>query len=253
MESTFEGATNPTQWCAPPSEPALSASEVHVWRAGSGSEAARLRFLERNLSTHERARAARFRFARDRECFITARGVLREIVALYLDTPARQLTFGYGAHGKPFLTNPEHSGLRFNVSHSLDVVLVAVAYEREVGVDVEHARSGLEVGAIADMVLSTPEKRALARLEGEAKRRAFLRFWTRKEAYVKADGRGVSLPLELADVSVPADRVTVLNEVTNKWETCVRWRLQTLVVGADYAAALAAEGHDWQLVCWQWR
>jgi 4'-phosphopantetheinyl transferase len=212
-----EAATPAAEWYTPP-ELSLPAGAVPVWGADLGSGAARLRLLERNLSADERARAARFRFARDRERFIAPRGLLRGTLALYLDTAARQLSFGYGAHGKPFLAVPEHSGLRFNVSYSLDVVLVAVAHEREVGVDVEYVRSGFEVEAIAETVLSTPEKHALARFDGEPRRMAFLQFWTRKEAYVKADDRGVSSPFEHIDVSGPADQVAVLDEATGKWE-----------------------------------
>jgi 4'-phosphopantetheinyl transferase len=228
----------------------LPADVVHVWRADLGAKAASLRRSEQNLSADEWARAARFRFARDRERFIAARGLLREILALYLSTNAWQLSFGYGTNGKPFLA--EHSTLRFNVSHSFDAVLVAVAHEREVGVDIERVRDGVAVEEIAETVFSAPERHALSRLNGEAKRIAFLRFWTRKEAYIKADGRGVSLPLEHVDVSDPAGRVALADEATGEWRTCERWTLRTLAVGPDYAAAVAVEGKDWQLACWQW-
>jgi len=204
------------------------------------------------LSADEQAWAARFRFAQDRERFIAARGLLREILALYLDAAAQRLRFRYGAHGKPFLSAAEHNDLRFNVSHSLDTMLVALAHAREVGVDIEHAPPDLAVEDIAETVLSAPEKRALSRLDGKAKRMAFLRFWTRKEAYIKADGRGVSLPLERIDVSVPTTRVAVLDGATGEWRVRTDWTLQTLVIGPERAAALAAEGQDWHLACWQW-
>jgi 4'-phosphopantetheinyl transferase len=165
---------------------------------------------------------------------------------------AQELHFEYGAHGKPFLAEPEYSSLRFNVSHSLDVALIAVAYEREVGVDIEHVHTDIAVKEIAKTVLSGPEKHALSRFVDESKRTACLQLWTRKEAYVKADGRGMSLPLKHVDVSVPADRVAVLNNATGKSKVSMRWMLETLAVGPDYVAALAAEGQDWQLTCWQW-
>ena len=172
-----EAVTEPTDWHAAPSELALPADMVHVWRTDLGAEVTSLRRSEQNLSADERARAAaRFRFARDRERFIAARGLLREILALYLSTTAWQLSFGYNAHGKPFLAG--HSALRFNVSHSLDAVLVAVAHEREVGVDVERVRNGVAVEEIAETVFSARERYALSCLGGEAKRMAFLRFWT---------------------------------------------------------------------------
>ena len=205
----------------------------------------RLRRLELNLSADERARAARFRFARDRERFVAARGMLREILSLYLDAEARRLSFGYETHGKPFLA--EHGALCFNVSHSLDTVLIAVAHNRKVGVDIECARGSIAVEEIAERVFSASEKQALSSLEGEAKRMAFLQFWTRKEAYIKADGRGMSLLLEHIDVSAPTDRVAVLDEATDEWRVLADWTVRTLVVGPDHAASLAVEDQGWEL------
>jgi len=216
-------------------------------------EAAYLRRLEQNLSADERERASRFRFARDRNRFIGARGLLREILALYLNASPGRLSFGYGAHGKPFLAG-EHSTLRFNVSHSFDTMLLALAHVREVGVDVEGVRNNAVATEemIGEMVLSEPEKQALARFRGEDRRTTFLRFWTLKEAFIKADGRGVSLPLERIDVSAPEGRVAVLNEATGEWRTCSRWELRTLALVPGYVAALATEGQDWRLALWHW-
>ncbi len=252
-ESPSEAATRAIKWGAPPPELVLPAGAVHVWRADLDFEAPRLLRLEQNLSADERARAARFRFARDRERFIAARGLLREIVALYLNTAARQLSFDYSAHGKPFLAGKEHSTLRFNVSHSFDAMLLAIARMREVGVDVEGVRNkGFATEEIYDTVLSEPEKQALARLGSEDKRTTFLRFWTLKEAYIKADGRGVSLPLKRIDVSAPGGRVAVLDEATGEWRTCPRWKLRALAPVPGYVAALAADVQDWRLALWQW-
>ena len=144
-----EIATPAVEWRTPPPPPppppplTLPNGAVHVWRADLDLETARLHRLGRNLSADEQARAVRFRFARDRERFIAARGLLREVLALYLDTAARRLRFRYGVHGKPFLA--EHRDLRFNVSHSLDTMLVAVADKREVGVDIEHVGTDVAV------------------------------------------------------------------------------------------------------------
>ena len=248
--SSSEGQAPVVDSCAPPQDLALPARTVHVWRVSLDPETARLGRLEQNLSADERLRAARFRFARDRERFVAARGLLREILALYLNATARRLSIDYGANGKPFLS--EHSSLRFSVSHSLDMALVAVGHGREVGVDIEHARSDIPMEEIAETVFSAPEKRALYRLNGEAKRMAFLRFWTRKEAYIKADGRGMSLLLKHIDVSATTNRAALLDEAIGEWRVCTDWTLHTLATGPDHAAALAAEGEDWRLVCRQW-
>lgn len=258
MKNTSEAASEPTttralEWCTPPPELSLPTHAVHVWRVDLGLKAAYLRRLERNLSADERARASRFRFARDRDRFVGARGLLREILAPYLNASPGRLSFGYGAHGKPFLAGEEHSTLRFNVSHSCDAMLLAVAHMREVGVDVESVRNfGLAMDEIGDTVLSEPEKQALARFESEKKRTSFLRFWTLKEAYIKADGRGVSLPLKQIDVSAPEGRVAVLDQATGDWRRCPRWKLRTLAPVPGYVSALVAEGQDWGLALWHW-
>ena len=224
-----------------------------MWRADLGLEAAYLRRLEQNLSTDERRRASCFRFAHDRNRFISARGLLREILALYLNASPGRLSFGYSAHGKPFLAGEAYSTLRFNLTHSFDAMLLAIAHMREVGVDVEGVRNNaVAIEEIGETVLSEPEKQALARFRGEDRRTTFLRFWTLKEAFIKADGRGVSLPLERIDVSAPERRVAVLNEATGEWRTCSRWELRTLAPVPGYVAALAAEGQDWRLALWHW-
>jgi 4'-phosphopantetheinyl transferase len=239
-------------WRTPPRELALSTGMVHVWRAGLDLETACLRHLERYLSVDERMRAARFRFAQDRERFVAARGMLREILSLYLNMEARRLSFGYRTNGKPFLANQDDGALCFNVSHSLDTVLIAVAHKRKVGVDIECARGGIAVEEIAETVFSASERQVLSSLRSEAKHMAFLRLWTRKEAYIKADGRGVSLPLKHIDVSAPTDRVARLDEATGEWRVLADWRLRTLSVGPDHAASLAAEDQGWELAFWRW-
>jgi 4'-phosphopantetheinyl transferase len=245
--------TRALEWSAPPPELSLPTHTVHVWRADLGLEPAYLRLLEQNLSADEMERASRFRFARDRDRFIGARGLLREILALYLSASPGRLSFGYNAHGKPFLAGPEYNTLRFNVSHSFDKMLLAIAHMREVGVDVEDVRNnGFAMEEIYETVLSEPEKQALARFGGEEKHTNFLRFWSLKEAYIKADGQGVSLPLKRIDVSAPGGRVAMLDEATGQWRRCPRWELRTLASVPGYAAALAAEGQDWCLALWQW-
>lgn len=229
----------------------LDDDAVHVWRVTLDANAKRLVRLEHLLSSDEKARAARFRFDRDRRYFISARGLLREIISQYLNTLPDRLSFRYGAHGKPYLVRQGNSDLNFNVSHTSDTALIAVARRREVGVDIEHISRDVSVVNLAETVFSSPEKQALSGLGSKDKLRAFFRFWTRKEAYIKADGRGVSLPLELIDVSSEG-RVTILDGATRSWHVCERWMLWTIEAGQDHAAALAAEGRDWHPVCRQW-
>ena len=230
---------------------ALSDDAVHVWRVTLDANAARLGRLEHHLSSDERARAARFRFERDRRNFILVRGLLREIVSRYLDTSPDRPRFRYGAQGKPHLVQQGNSDLRFNLAHTSSTALFAVTRGREVGVDIERITPDVPVEELAEMVFSTPERQILGDLDGRSRREVFFRFWARKEAYIKADGRGVSLPLERIDVS-GQDRVAILDESTGTWRTPERWTLRTIEAGRDHAAALAAEGRDWHPVCRQW-
>ena len=210
------------------------------------------RFLN-NLAADEQARAERFYFERDREHFIVARGVLRAILAGYLNRVPECLSFCYSSHGKPALAGEsDEDAIRFSVSHSHGVALYAVTRGREVGIDLEHIRSDLAVAEIAERFFSRREVEMLRTLPTEDQRQAFFRCWTRKEAYIKARGEGLSLPLDQFDVSLaPGEPAAVLGTQRDPSEAS-RWSLQELTPGPGYVAALAVEGHGWRLACWQW-
>lgn len=242
----------PEAWQAPPPRPELADDAIHVWRASLDASQYLPRSLESSLSPDEHARAERFHFPRDRIRFVTGRGLLRHILARYLDIIPERLRFGYGDRGKPFLVEPEKARLRFNLSHDAGMLLVAVARAFEVGVDVEQVPADHTVTEVGDLVLSAPEKDVLDRLHGEARRIAFARLWTRKEAYTKADGGGLFIALTLTDVSGPENHVRVFNEATKDWTDNPRWDLRTLCVGSGYEAALAVESDGGSPVYWQW-
>lgn len=192
----------------------------------------------------------RFRFQRDRDRFVASRGSLRHILAHYLDQPPARLRFGYAVAGKPFLT--DHPHLQFNLSHAADLALVAVSTGGPVGVDIEEIQSDTVVDSTSSLVLSPPERDELRRLSGQPRRERFARFWTRKEAYIKADGRGMQLPLDEIDVATSADRVLVWKPETSRWASCPDWTLRSLSVAPGHAAAVAAEGSGWEIVEREW-
>ncbi len=228
----------------------LSNDTVYLWRADLDSAAAGLHGLGRSLSKEERVRAVRFHFTSDRERFVAGRGVLREILARYLNTTATGLPLRQATSGKPFLV--DHGHLRFNISHTGSTMLVAVARGREIGVDIERFDADVAIGELAETTLSRPERRVLDRLDGESARAAFLAFWTRKEALVKADGRGMSLGLSDVDVSDPAGLVTLWDEMMGGWTRSTRWLLRTPAFDAAHVAAVAAEGRDWHIAPRRW-
>ena len=237
--------------CSSPSRAvSLSDDTVHVWCADLDSAASGLNHPSTSLSKEERTRAVRFHFATDRDRFVVARGILRAILARYVNTTATRLRIRQGISGKPFLVDHRH--LRFNVSHTSSTMLVAVTREREVGVDIERLDHNIAIEELAEATLSMGERRVLDGLDGKPRRTAFLTFWTRKEALVKADGRGFSLGLCDVDVSDPAGHVTLRDEMMRPWSRRTRWLLQMPAVGKGHVAAVAAEGHDWHIVHRRW-
>ena len=246
-----ELATTALEWRAPPSQPALQPDLVHVWRSDLDAEAVRPSSLRRSLSADERARGGRFRFARDRDRYFAGRSLLRGILANYLAAQPERLSLRQGSYGKPFVAG--HDDFRFNLSHAGATMLVAVACRREVGIDIEQIATDLSVEELADTTLSPAELSVLNACPAEAKQTAFLRLWTRKEAYLKADGRGMSLPLTSVDVSAPGGAVALRDKSAGGWDSSTRWMLQTPAVGPGHVAALAAEGRDWHFTCFRWR
>jgi len=231
----------------------LDDNEVHVWGSELDLSEAELGKLAKTLALDEQARAARFRFPRDRRRFIVARGVLREILARYLDRDPAKLQFCYAPFGKPALTsNSGGDGLRFNVSHSHGFALYAVSLHRELGVDLECIRTNFPWEPIAERFFSPEEIDALHSVPCRLKYEAFLNCWTRKEAFVKARGGALSLRLDRFSVSlIPGEPVVLLKTEDNPLEAS-RWGLEQLAPRSGYVAALAAEGRNWQLKCWQW-
>jgi len=171
-------------------------------------ELARARYLAL-LSQAERAQHDRFRFDDDRHTYLVAHALVRATLGGMLGLDPAALQFAIGEHGKPELAHAEHGGLRFNLSHTKGLVACGVTRDDDLGVDVEQIERRVEIDSLARSVLSDDEQAALAQLEGAARRERFFRHWTLKEAYVKAMGRGIALPLRslhvrIAEASAPA-------------------------------------------------
>ncbi len=180
--------------------------EVHVWRTGLVEGRWLIARLELMLSAEERVRAARLIFSRDRRRFVVGRAVLRLILAGYLGVEPESLRFSYRAEGKPFLVKPTCAALSFNVTNCEDLALVAFASGREVGIDLERLDRHIEVEEIAAQFFTPVEVAAIRALPPEFRHVRFFEFWTRKEAYIKALGNGLSVPLNEFDVASILDR-----------------------------------------------
>ena len=239
-------------WKLPPTDLTLSKDHVHVWYVSLDQSESVLQRLAQTLSDEEHERAERFHFRKDKDHFKVARGVLRDILCHYLQREPGDIFFHYNDYGKPAL-GKNFSGLNFNVSHSGDVALYAVTCGREVGIDVEQIRPDFAGESIAKRFFSPAETAVFCDLDAHEKKEAFFSCWTRKEAFIKATGKGVSFGLDNFDVSLVNDKPTALLSVKGDKEEASRWSLKNLDIQPDYKAALAVKGHDWRLQSWRWQ
>ncbi|HSS21520.1 MAG TPA: 4'-phosphopantetheinyl transferase superfamily protein [Pyrinomonadaceae bacterium] len=223
----------------------LPADEVHVWLANLdafGPES--LRSL---LAEDELARADRFHFDKDRNHFIVARGLLRRLLTSYLGSNAAELKFEYGRMGKPSLTAEQSDWLTFNLAHSNGFALYAVTRQRAVGVDLEFMRDDVAEEQLAERFFSPGEARRLRSLPVELRRQGFFNCWTRKEAYIKARGEGLSMPLSEFEVSFAASEAAALLGNQVEPEEVKRWSMKAIDVPSGYVGAVVAAGQNWRL------
>jgi 4'-phosphopantetheinyl transferase len=220
----------------------LPHDEIHVWKQKLNSEFAGVELFGRTLSADELQRAGRFRFDAGRNEYIVARGTLRVLLGSYLNIPPGQLLFTYSEYGRPSLVNDSPvRDVDFNISHSSGVALLAFARGRKIGIDVEYVRRDFGTSEIAEHFFSTAERAVLRDLPQEQRHEAFFRCWTRKEAYIKALGEGLSHPLDQFDVSLAPAVPAALLATRPDAQEVRHWKLWDIEVPGDYAAALAAE------------
>ena len=241
-------------WPAPPTPLVLDGDEVHVWRAFLDVAPERVAALHHTLATDERERAERFRFPIDRARFIVARGVLRAIIARYLDREPGAITFQYNAFGKPSLPDASNrERIRFNLSHADGIALYALTRHREVGIDIEHVRADMAHERIAERFFSAREVATLRALDPALQPEAFFACWTRKEAYKKARGEGISVGLDQFDVSLAPNEPAAILMSREADEIAPRWFLHHLTPDPGYIGAVAVRGNPGRLTYWQWQ
>lgn len=217
------------------------AVDLWAWRLDSEGETDRWRLL----SEQERARADRFVFAKHRSRFIHGRARLREILAEYLGAAPENLAFTEGAHGKPRLA--KNGELHFNLSHTEELAVLGVSRDIELGVDVEWVRPIKE--DIAARFFSPLECATLRSLPEAVQPRAFLECWTRKEAYIKASGEGLSLPLDSFDVAFgPGQAARFLRIDSPPGQSPEDWRLHAFEPETGCVGAIAAKTSGRELV-----
>jgi 4'-phosphopantetheinyl transferase len=243
----------PDGWLAAPEDCPLAPGEIHVWTASLDPGRDEILRYAASLSTGEEARAARFHFERDRNRFIAGRGILRSVLARYLDTEPAQVVFNYGPHGKPALIAPRTDRpLFFNLAHSEGLLLLAATRDCEAGVDVEKMRRFSDMEAVARRILSARQFSQFQELPEPERVPAFFRLWTRKEAWLKAVGAGMSGMLDQIEVTFVKGESPRIIRLPQTAERAGQWTLSDLSPAADFVGALAVPLRDFQLRQWQW-
>ncbi len=210
---------------------------IHLWTIRTDAPEVVARGFEQLLAADEKSRAARFRFDRLRRSFAVARGALRVILSFYLNAPPGNIEFTYGINGKPAVAS--ETGLQFNASHSGDLALIAVTTGCEVGVDLERMRGIKDSEQIANRFFCPAEAQELLSLPREQQELAFFLCWTRKEAFIKATGQGLSAALDSFRVTLDPSQPATMLHIDGDRDLAQAWTLHDLQIAPGYAAALA--------------
>lgn len=237
-------------WPDAPLDLKLTRGEVHIWRAFLDRFAPRSGEFLLSLDDEEQDTARRFHFERDRQSYTVTRALLRKILGRYLACAPDGIAFNYSERGKPWLSG---TPLHFNVSHSKGVALFAITRECELGVDVEQVRAMDDLLDIARNFFSVAEQRALASLPKEWQTEAFFNCWTRKEAYVKATGAGITEALDKFAVTLAPDEAPRFLNIGDDPATAARWRLSAFAPATGFVGALAWQGPPLTLRFWDCR
>lgn len=222
-------------WSTPGVFPVLTLNQVHLWSINLNKIEETPEQLIATLSADELERAERYRFSKDRNTYITARAKLRRLIARYLKTDASSVHFLYNDQGKPYIDSD--FPLQFNVSHSQDMILIGFTLEHLIGVDIEHDKRSIEIPQIARSFFSKSETWKLLALPEQQQQQAFYNCWTKKEAFIKAKGGGLSIPLDKFEVSLLPEEPARLKAIDWDQQDVASWNLMSFKIGEDYTGA----------------
>ncbi len=234
---------------APSGELHIAEDEVHVWAAGLDRDASVIREMATLLDDEERDRASRFRRRVDRDRFIVSHGVLRRVLARYARKPAQSLRFRRDRFGKPSLAH--RTDVSFNLAHAEGVALIAVTIGRPVGVDVERVTDLDDAFDVAEICFAPAERRVLHAAPAAHVSATFFNCWTRKEAFIKAVGTGLSAPLQAFEVTLAPDTPARLCRVSGSARVAATWTMEALEPAPGYVGALAVRRPHVRLSTWQ--
>jgi 4'-phosphopantetheinyl transferase len=221
----------------------LSHGDVHIWSASLEQPAKYRERLFLLLSFDEKIRAERFYFEKDRNGYIVGRGLLRIILGRYLGAEPSRVEFTYGLHGKPSMKAlPNGKFLEFNLSHSNNMAVYVFTWDQPVGIDIEYIHSMKGMDDFALQFFTPNECNLVHSLVGYKKQETFFRIWTCKEAFLKANGIGLTVPINQVEVSLTTEGTGKLTSIGGDRERAARWRMETFMPTPGYQASLAVEG-----------
>lgn len=227
----------------------LPDSDIHIWCASLNIFPQDLSYYKSILSQDEIERAGRFVFEKDRNHYIAGRGLLRLILGSYLNMEPAHIEFVYGSHGKPALRSGlTNKALEFNLSHSKDRALYAFNWNRRVGVDIEYLTPMAGMNDFAERFFTPRESARINSLSGAQREDAFFKTWTCKEAFLKAKGSGLTVPINQVEISLETEGTVELISIGDNREQPAHWRLEMFNPFPGYQAALAVEGHAGQII-----
>lgn len=221
----------------------LSSQTVHIWQTRLIQSSQKLEFYQSILAADEIKRARRFKFERDQQAFVIARGTLRMILSNYLSLSPEQIQFKYSSHGKPSLDH-DPLLLHFNLSHTHEIAIYAIALQENIGIDIEYCRE-IEVISLAKRFFCDSEYQWLNSLNSEEQYAAFFRLWTCKESYLKATGEGLT-GLKDIEIVTPLDTPLKILKVSQDSELAKHWILKKIETPKNYVATLAIKGSNYQ-------
>lgn len=223
----------------------LPAGEIHIFTINTNKFEQEIDNFEKLLSGDELSKACRFRVARDRIGYITCRGSLRNILSEYTGVNPSELVFSYTSFGKPFVKDSE---IKFNLSHSGDYAVLAFSWINELGIDIERLRDMPDALNIASRYFSEKEIQGFSELNHECINTEFFKCWTKKEAFIKAKGEGLSYPLKNFSVSVGNKSPAEIIEITDNPAEAENWSLYEIDIINEYVSALAVNSAKADLV-----
>ncbi len=233
-------------WGKRPLDTVLKDDEIYLWLVNLKLEKKSIEYLERTLNSDEIEKSNKFHFEKDRNSFIVARGSLRIILSKYFFVTPQEILFNYNEYGKPFLDYPKTKNINFNLSHSKDLALVGVTKYGKIGVDIEHLNREIVTKDIVKNYFSKNEIVELFDLPADKQLKGFFSCWTRKEAYIKAEGKGLSIPLDSFDVTFGQDSPKISR--IDKENNPRNWNLYNQNIDENYCAAIANYGEKKNIV-----